>query len=326
MIIDSRRIKLYIPCIRYIYSEMLPLLLELNRTMKKKIIISAIASLFIIVGFNACVETRVTTQSLIKRFPNARVQIISDQGQELGYMHIHRNDTLPTLFFLHGSPSNMSVYNIYYEDSTLAKWANIITADRPGYGISDPGASEISVRQQAKKMWKILEQEGYPRPLYIIGSSYGGTVAAKMAMLKPDKVDGVVLVSASLAPGEETTYDISHVIKYRFFRWFLPPMIMVANDEKLSHFESLSEMAPQWSNITAPVIMFQGTSDRLIFPENVNYARRNLINSPFVEYHMLENEKHFLQLKYKDFILERLKYLIQHKSLIKKNMAEISLE
>jgi pimeloyl-ACP methyl ester carboxylesterase len=294
--------------------------------MRKKIIITLIASVFIISGFNACVESRETAQSLKKRFPNARVNIINDEGKDLGYMRIHRNDTLPTLFFLHGSPSNLSVYNIYYEDTTLAQWANIITADRPGYGISDAGASEISVRRQAKKMWRILEQEGYPSPLYIIGSSYGGTVAAKMAMLKPDKVDGVVLVSASLAPGEETTYDISHIIKYRFFRWFLPPMLMVANDEKLSHFESLQEMSPLWSKITAPVIMFQGTDDRLIFPENVNFARRNLINSPFVEYHMLEDEKHFLQLKYKDFILERLRHLIQDKSLIKKNMAEISVE
>jgi hypothetical protein len=45
-----------------------------------------------------------------------------------------------------------------------------------------------------------------------------------------------------------------------------------------------------------------------------------------VEYHMLEDEKHFLQLKYKDFILERLRHLIQDKSLIKKNMAGISIE
>jgi pimeloyl-ACP methyl ester carboxylesterase len=291
--------------------------------MRKKIVLTALVLLVILFGFNACIETRETAQSLKARFPNARVEVLNSQGHNLGYMSIHRHDTLPTLFFLHGSPSSLSVYNSYYEDTSMARWANIIAADRPGYGFSEPGMSEKSVRRQAKKMWNILEEEGYPSPLYIIGSSYGGTVAAKMAMLKPEKVDGVVLISASLAPGEETTYDISYLIQYSWVRWLLPPSLMVANDEKLSHFESLQEMSPLWSNITAPVILFQGTNDRLIFPENVNFARRKLINSRFVEYHMLENERHFLQLKYKDLILERLRNLVQMKSFPKRSLADL---
>lgn len=278
-------------------------------------------------GLNSCVETRETAQSLRERFPGARLQTLQDNDYNLGYMSIHRNDTFPTLFFIHGSPSSMSVYNAYYADTNLAHWANIIAADRPGYGFSNSGKSEKSVRRQAKKLWKILEKEDYPSPLYIIGSSYGGTVATKMAMLKPDKVDGLVLVSASLAPGEETTYDISYIIRHKFFRWLLPKKIMVANDEKLSHIESLNEMVPLWSKITAPVIMFQGTKDRLIFPENVDFARRKLTKASSVEYHMLENERHFLQIKYKNYILERLRALVKKNAESEKPLAgNISLQ
>ena len=248
------------------------------------------------------------------RYPDARIEVLNNRGRTLDYMSFHRSDSFPTLFFLHGSPSNMMVYDNYYEDSSLAQWANILTADRPGYGFSNPGTSEKSVNRQAKDMWSIIEKEGYPSPLYIIGSSYGGTVAAEMAMQKPERVAGVVLISASLAPGLETTYDISYLIRYRFLRWMLPDKLMVANDEKLSHYASLMEMVPRWSNITAPVILFQGTSDRLILPENVNFARKRLTNSRFVEFHMLDGERHFLQLKYKDFILERLRKLIEMKS------------
>ena len=279
--------------------------------MIKKIFILFLISGIIIIGFNACMQTRVTTQSLTEQFPGARIEMLQDSSRQIGYMNIHRNDSFPTLFFLHGSPSTMSVYNTYYADSGLAQWANIIAADRPGYGFSNAGKSEKSVRRQAKEMWKILEKEGYPSPLYIIGSSYGGTVATKMAMLKPNKVNGLVLVSASLAPGKETTYDVSYLIRNRFFRWLLPSHIMVANDEKLSHLESLNEMDPLWEQITAPVILFQGTSDRLILPENVNFARRKLTKARSVEYHMLENERHFLQIKYKNFILSRLKKLVE---------------
>lgn len=279
--------------------------------MIKKIFIPFLIFSITLVIFNACMHTRTTSQSLTHQFPDARFEMLQDSSQTIGYMSIHRNDSFPTLFFLHGSPSNMSVYHTYYADSSLAQWANIIAADRPGYGFSDPGKSEKSVRRQAREMWKILEKEGYPSPLYIIGSSYGGTVATKMAMLKPNKVDGLVLVSASLAPGKETTYDVSYLIRNRFFRWLLPSNIMVANDEKLSHLESLNEMLPLWEEITAPVILFQGTSDKLILPENASFARDKLTNSRSVDCYMLENEKHFLQIKYKDYILKRLKEMVE---------------
>ncbi len=279
--------------------------------MIKKVFIPFLTFSIFLITFNACMHTRSTSQSLTDQFPDARFEMLQDSSQPIGYMSIHRNDSFPTLFFLHGSPSNMSVYNSYYADTNLSKWANIIAADRPGYGFSNAGKSEKSVRRQAREMWKILEKEGYPSPLYIIGSSYGGTVATKMAMLKPNKVDGLVLVSASLAPGKETTYDVSYLIRNRFFRWLLPSNIMVANDEKLSHLESLNEMLPLWEEITAPVILFQGTSDRLILPENANFARRKLTKARSVECNMLENERHFLQIKYKDYILSRLKNLVK---------------
>ena len=279
--------------------------------MLKKKFISFIILSITLITFSACMHTRSTSQSLTHQFPEARFEILQDSSHQIGYMSIHRNDSFPTLFFLHGSPSNMSVYNTYYADSVLAQWANIIAADRPGYGLSNAGKSEKSVRRQAREMWKILEKEGYPSPLYIIGSSYGGTVATKMAMLKPNKVDGLVLVSASLAPGKETTYGVSYIIRNRFFKWLLPGHLMVANDEKLSHLESLNEMEPLWEEITAPVILFQGTSDRLILPENASFAQRKLTKARSVECYMLENERHFLQIKYKDYILSRLKTLVE---------------
>jgi len=278
--------------------------------MKKKILIPLLLFPLLIIVLQACVQYRENTQAMLQRFPDARVGLVEYNERSLRYMNLHRNDTLPTLFFLHGSPSSMSVYNDYYQDTVLAQWANIIAADRPGYGFSDFGLSEVSVKRQAEKMWKILEKESFPSPLYIVGSSYGGTVAAKMAMLQPDRVDGMALVSASLAPGKETTYNISYLIQYPPFRWLIPKSVRVANDEKLAHYESLSKMLPMWEQITAPTVLFQGTKDRLIFPENATFAKRHLINAPFVEYNPLEGEGHFLQIKYKDFILERLKNLV----------------
>jgi pimeloyl-ACP methyl ester carboxylesterase len=279
----------------------------------------AVIFLFSLLVFNACVHTRKASDRLNYNYPELRVIDFEYNDRNLSYISLNRNDSFPTLFFLHGSPSSLNVYNVYYKDEDLAQWANVISADRPGYGFSNPGKAEKSIRKQAEKMWKILENENYPRPLYVIGSSYGGSVAARMAMMHPDKVDGVFFISASLAPGMETTYPISYIVRYPPFRWLLPSKIKVANDEKLSHFDALSEMLPYWDRITAPVIFIQGQKDNLIFPENVQFAKKQLVNVPYVEYHMLEGEGHFLQLKYKDFVLERLRNLIEKNHIAEDN-------
>jgi pimeloyl-ACP methyl ester carboxylesterase len=268
--------------------------------------------LLLVVVLSSCVRIpfRETSSQMILNTPGARFEYFDNEGRTIRYMSLHRHDSLPTVFFLHGSPSTMSVYNVYYNDTLFTQWANVIAADRPGYGFSGMGRSEKSVERQAEYMWKILENEGFPSPLYIVGSSYGGTVATKMAMLHPEKVDGLVLISASLAPGEERTYPISYLIRYRPLRWLLPSMVMVANDEKLSHYAALNEMLPFWERITTPVVLIQGTADRLIYPSNSVFARNHLLNASYIDYHLLEGEGHFLQIRYKDFILERLQYLM----------------
>lgn len=280
--------------------------------MKRKFALPLLLFIPFLFLLNTCIQFRESTQFIIEKFPEARLDTLNYNDRSLRYLSLHRSDTLPTLFFLHGSPSSMSVYNVYYEDDSLAGLANIIAADRPGYGYSDLGYSEISVKAQAEKMWKILEKEGFPSPLYLIGSSYGGTVAAKMAMLKPNRVDGMVLISASLAPGKEKTYGISYLLQHLPFRWLIPASIRVANDEKLSHYESLDEMVPLWERIIAPVILIYGTADRLIFPENADFALQKLVNSTRVEEIPLEGEGHFLQIKYKDMILENVLLLISN--------------
>jgi pimeloyl-ACP methyl ester carboxylesterase len=275
--------------------------------MKKRLSISFTGIFLAIFFLTNCVHNRETTRLMNYQFPDARVDTVMAGNRIINYMSLSRNDSLPTIFFLHGSPSSMTVYNLYYGDQDLAQWSNIITADRPGYGLSGLGRSERSVRRQAEKMWKILEKEGLPSPLYLLGSSYGGTVAAKMAMMHPERVDGILLISASLAPGLEHTYRISYLIQHPPFRWILPGMLRTANDEKLAHRVALEKMEPYWDRITAPVVLFHGSADKLIFPENASFAIERLVNSINVESLSLEGEGHFLQIRYKDMILSNMR-------------------
>ena len=180
-------------------------------------------------------------------------------------------------------------------DSSLLSQAKLMAVDRPGYGYSGYGQPETSVKQQAALIAKVLQDKRDEHSSIILhGSSYGGTVAARLAMDFPDLVDGLLLQSASLMPGREKTYLFSHITKHWPLSWLLPGSIHVANMEKLSHKIQLDSMAGLWDRIKSAAIILHGENDDLIYPENARYAYERMKNAAFLEVNMLEERKHDL--------------------------------
>lgn len=216
------------------------------------------------------------------------------QGRRIRYVEMGC-DSLPVIMFIHGAPSSISFWSSLLTDSTLLSRAKLMAVDRPGYGYSGFGRAEKSVKKQAAIIAQLLKRERpYHKTIILHGSSYGGTVAARIAMDYPELVDGLLLQSASVAPGEEKTYDASYVTNHWSLRWLLPGSFKVANDEKLSHREQLEAMAPLWDRITAHTIILHGDADGLIYPVNGLYARAHLTHAASVEFHMEPGRGHDL--------------------------------
>lgn len=74
------------------------------------------------------------------------------------------SDTLPTLFFIHGSPGSWKGYREYLMDPDLLKHFRIIVIDRPGFGYSDAGHS-YHLSDQARLIYDIVKKEQNDRPL-----------------------------------------------------------------------------------------------------------------------------------------------------------------
>jgi len=204
------------------------------------------------------------------------------------------NDTLPLLIFMHGAPGSLTSFKSYMKDKDLLNKVKIVAVDRPGYGYSGFGKVERSVEKQAAFIKPILEKY---RPLHkkimLVGSSYGGTVIARLAMDYPHLVDGLMFISSSLAAGAEKTYAISYPTRYPPLRWLLPRMMRVATDEKFAHEKALKKMEPFWGKITVPVSILHGNSDVLIYIENALYAKQELKNAP-VRLAIVNGKGHFL--------------------------------
>ena len=54
------------------------------------------------------------------------------------------------IFFIHGAPGSSDNYYEYLQDSLLLEKANLYSIDRPGYGFSNFGKSETSIKKNQK--------------------------------------------------------------------------------------------------------------------------------------------------------------------------------
>src|SRR6185369_9868946 len=101
--------------------------------------------------------------------------------------------TNPAVLLIHGFASSTFVWSKVFLE--LAKRGlRVIAIDLLGFGYSEkPKNGEYTITGQAKLIHKLLGQLGIDRAT-IVGSSYGGAVAATCALDYPDNIDKLILV------------------------------------------------------------------------------------------------------------------------------------
>lgn len=215
-------------------------------------------------------------------------------GRKLRYVSIG-SDTLPTLFFIHGSPASMSLYRGRFLDTTILHTFKVLAVDRPGYGYSGFGQPEPSIQKQSEMLRPVLDSLYEAKhPIIVVGGSYGAPIACRLAMDHPDLVDGLILTGPAIGPGRERVFWFAPIIEHPALRWFIPRMFKSANTEKLHHKEELEKMLPDWKNIRVPVMYLQGAKDKLIDTSNASFARQHLMNAPYLDIYFFPNRHHYL--------------------------------
>ncbi len=248
--------------------------------------------------FDHYVQFRRSDEELKKIFAkqniNATIHYYTSHGRKLRYVAAG-NDNLPTLLFLHGSPGSISYYSRRYKDSALQGRFRMYAVDRPGYGYSGLGDPEPSIEKQVEMIRPILDSLNHARhPIIVVGSSYGASIACRMAMDHPGLVDGLVLTGPAIGPGRETYFGITPYIEHWSIRWFIPRIFRSANTEKMYHKQELEKMLPLWKNIRVPVYYLQGAKDDIVDTSNAGFAKQHLINVPSLEIKFLNGRKHLL--------------------------------
>jgi pimeloyl-ACP methyl ester carboxylesterase len=102
--------------------------------------------------------------------------------------------------FVHGLVTdNLSSFFYTLAGPIVSAGAHAVLYDLRGHGKSERTARGYTTTSGAADLCALLDALGVTDPVYLVGNSYGGLVAARTAITAPDRVAGLVLIEANCA-------------------------------------------------------------------------------------------------------------------------------
>ncbi|MFU8828670.1 MAG: alpha/beta fold hydrolase [Phycisphaerales bacterium] len=207
------------------------------------------------------------------RIPDIQVCLESGRSGPLAVYRSLANDRAARpVIYIHGSPANAWWWKRYLERPIAG--TRTILIDRPGFGRSDWGGPVVSFADQAGAVAALLDTlkaEFDERPI-LLGHSFGGAIAARVAIDHPDRIAGLIIAAGVLSPSLKRLSGAGRT--GHAFRWVLPRGLRHCSAEYLAAVEQLEELRPMLRMIEPPVLMVHGKRDLLVPCKDVNDVQR----------------------------------------------------
>ena len=195
----------------------------------------------------------------------------------------------------------------------LAERRRVLVPDLPGHGGSAPLAGQPSMDDFADSVARLAEHEGM-LPAAVVGHSFGAMVAVRLAVLRPDDVNGLVLaalpgissagrlrqvmlvVVGLVRPGRVVTRFRGQIARAAWLRYptfgywlvadpaalspaavegFLAPQALHTDTWSASRALAVADPRPELDGVCCPALVLWGASDTLVPVEDgIEYARR----------------------------------------------------
>ena len=138
--------------------------------------------------------------------------------QEAGYK------TAPPVILIHGFASSTFVWSNVFLNLAQAGF-RVIAPDMPGFGYSGkPRYGEYTISAQARYIVRLLDRLGIGSAT-ILGSSYGGAVAATCALDYEERVKNLILVGA-VANNEPLNFTLMRIFGSRIVGNVVTPLLV----------------------------------------------------------------------------------------------------
>ena len=252
--------------------------------------------LLLIVFAQSCMKFRISDDAAKKIFEKSGTTLITEKVTINDFeMHYAKsgNDSLPTLFFIHGSPGSWDAFSKYMMDSELLQKFRMVSIDRPGFGYSSFGNAK-TLAEQSLLITAIVAKLKNNKPAYLVGHSLGGPLCIQLYSDAPQNYQGIVLLAASVDPDEEKPEKWRIVLMNTPLNLLIPGALRPSNEELWYLKKDLVDLKPLFAKIDCPVWIIHGKKDGLVPVGNAAYAKQMLTISPSVNVQILPDANHFL--------------------------------
>lgn len=215
------------------------------------------------------------------------------------------NDTLPTLFFVHGSPGSWDAFKMYMMDTALLQKFRMISIDRPGFGYSSFG-NAMGLSEQAIFINKLIKTESNGRQVHLVGHSIGGPIIVQLAQDYPDAYASLTILAGSISPTDEPKEYWRYIFVYSPLRWLMPGAFKPSNDEIVYFKKELYQLDTGYARIKMPVTFIHGDADKFVTVKNVAYGELKLAANPAVKSIIIPGAGHFIPWEYFGLIRQHL--------------------
>lgn len=152
-----------------------------------------LVSTFIVLSLlGACVHSAIYVNRVEAAHP-PRGERVEVNGADV---HVIRSgvEAGPPVLFIHGASANAYEFT-WTLAPRLDDRFDLMMADRPGHGYSERVEDNYSLGQQAAQMAGVLQHYRPGEKAVIVGHSFGGGVALRLALDYPELVSGLVLLA-----------------------------------------------------------------------------------------------------------------------------------
>jgi pimeloyl-ACP methyl ester carboxylesterase len=279
----------------------------MKRKIFRRLLIGFLILITVWLVFAQCsMKFRMSDSEAKKKFSKNNVALTTEFIKVDGFeMHYAKtgNDTLPTLFFVHGSPGGWTAFERYMQDKDLLSKYRMISIDRPGFGYSKFGDAK-NLDDQSKLISPVAKSFQNGKPMYAVGHSLGGPMIVKLQMDNENLFTGLVLLAGSVDPNEEKPERWRFIVKGSPLQFFLPGAFRPSNEELVYLKTDLKYLDKEWGKITCPVWIVHGDKDTFVPVGNVEYAKKKLMKAASVEVKILPGARHFIPWEQYDDIKE----------------------
>lgn len=202
-------------------------------------------------------------------------------------------DSLPTIIFIHGTPGSWDAFAGYMRDAELLSQFRMISIDRPGFGWSDFG-KVYHLKKQAELIEPVLEKLQNGKPMYLAGHSLGGPLIIQLAADRPEFCHGLIMISGSVDPAIEKKEKWRPWLFKTPLNYLVPGAFRPSNEELWYLKKDLVRLKDEFARITCPVYFIHGAADTWVPVENVEYARKLLVNVNTIGELIIPGGNHFI--------------------------------